>query len=130
MKRVLLVGLRPETVDYGDPALPPGLSAEKIHAGIALTLRDMTARGWQAESCLIEPDPTAAEREIERRLATTACDCVVIGAGVRLPPNSLVLFESVINAVHRAAPGATIAFNSRPEDSADAAARGLRRRVG
>jgi hypothetical protein len=32
----------------------------------------------------------------------------------------------VINAVHRAAPGATIAFNTRPDDSADAAARWLK----
>jgi len=33
------------------------------------------------------------------------------------------MFEAVINAVHRAAPGAAIAFNTHPEDSADAAAR-------
>jgi len=37
----------------------------------------------------------------------------------------LALFEAVINAVHKAAPGAAIAFNTRPDDSADAAARGL-----
>jgi hypothetical protein len=35
----------------------------------------------------------------------------------------LLLFEAVINAVHRAAPSAFIAFNTRPEDTADAAAR-------
>ena len=50
---------------------------------------------------------------------------MVIGAGVRLPPRGLALFEAVINAVHKAAPGATIAFNTRPDDSADAAARWL-----
>jgi hypothetical protein len=49
----------------------------------------------------------------------------VIGAGVRLPPNRLALFEAVVNAVHRAAPSAAIAFNTRPDDSADAAARWL-----
>jgi len=32
------------------------------------------------------------------------------------------MFEAVINAAHRAAPGATIAINTRPQDSADAAA--------
>ena len=31
------------------------------------------------------------------------------------------MFEAVINAVHRAAPSAAIAFNTRPDDSADAA---------
>jgi hypothetical protein len=43
----------------------------------------------------------------------------------RIPPKSLPLFEMVVNAVHKAAPGATIAFNTRPEDTADAAARQL-----
>jgi len=51
--------------------------------------------------------------------------CVVIGAGIRLPSQGLALFEAVVNAVHRAAPGAAIAFNTRPDDSADAAARWL-----
>jgi hypothetical protein len=27
MKRILLLGLDPETVDYSDPALPPGITA-------------------------------------------------------------------------------------------------------
>jgi hypothetical protein len=31
----------------------------------------------------------------------------------------------VINAVHKAAPAAAIAFNTRPEDTAEAAARQL-----
>jgi hypothetical protein len=44
---------------------------------------------------------------------------------VRLLPRGLALFETVINAVHKAAPNASIAFNTRPEDSADAAARWL-----
>ena len=35
----------------------------------------------------------------------------------------LLLFEMLINAVHKAAPWASIAFNTRPEDTADAAAR-------
>jgi hypothetical protein len=61
----------------------------------------------------------------ERQLASKSYDCVVIGAGVRLPPRRLALFEAVINAVHKGAPGAAIAFNTRPDDSADAAARWL-----
>jgi hypothetical protein len=34
----------------------------------------------------------------------------------------------VVNAVHKAAPGAAIAFNTHPEDTADAAARQLNAR--
>jgi len=62
---------------------------------------------------------------VERQLASTSYDCVVIGAGVRLPPRRLAVFEAVVNAVHKAAPSAAIAFNTRPDDSADAAARWL-----
>ena len=47
--------------------------------------------------------------------------CVVIGAGVRLPPSRLVLFEALVDAIHRAAPSAAIAFNTRPEDTGAAA---------
>ncbi len=50
----------------------------------------------------------------------------MVGAGVRLPPPSLLMFEAVINAVHKGAPDAAIAFNTRPEDTADAAARWLK----
>jgi len=60
---------------------------------------------------------------VERRLGSTTYDCVVIGAGVRLPPKNLLLFETLINTVHKAAPTTSIAFNTVPEDSADAAAR-------
>jgi len=122
MKRVLLVGFDPGAVDYSDPALPPGMTAEKIHAGVKLALADMTARGWEAECAFIHPDETAVST-VERRLAGGRYDCVVVGAGVRLPPNRLMLFEAVVNAIHSAAPQAAIAFNSRPEDSGAAAAR-------
>lgn len=124
MARVLLVGYEPETVDFSNPALPPGMSVEKIRAGIALALKQMTDRGWEGDLCLIRPDETAVQT-VERHLASANYACVVIGAGVRLPPQGLALFEAVVNAVHRAAPAAAIAFNTRPEDSADAAARWL-----
>jgi hypothetical protein len=124
MTRVLLVGYDPETMNFSNPALPPGMSAEKIRAGVALTLKQMTDRGWEGDVCYIRPDGTAGQM-VESHLASANYDCVVIGAGVRLPPQSLAVFEAVVNAVHKAAPRAVIAFNTRPEDTADAAARWL-----
>jgi hypothetical protein len=124
MTRVLLVGYDPETVDFSDPALPPGMTVEKIHASIAVALKQFAERGWEGEVGMIRPDETAGPT-MERLLASKSYDCVVIGAGVRLPPRRLALFEAVINAVHKAAPSATIAFNTVPHDSADAAARWL-----
>jgi hypothetical protein len=124
MTRILLLGYDPETVDFSDPALPPGMTVEKVHAGIAVALKQFAERGWESDVCFIRPDETAVQT-VERQLGSTSYACVVIGAGVRLPPRGLALFEGVINAVHRAAPDAAIAFNTRPEDSGDAAARGL-----
>jgi hypothetical protein len=125
MTRVLFVGQRPETVDFSDPAIPPGFNAEKIQAGIAIAMAKMAEQGWQADLCLIAPDKTAGF-VLGQQLATTTYDCVVIGGGIRLPPKSLWLLETVVNTVHRAAPNAFIAFNTRPEDSAEAAARWLK----
>lgn len=122
MTRILLVGLDPDTVDYSDPALPPGMTAEKVRAGIAVAMKQFTDRGWESDVGFIRPDETAGPT-VERQLRTTNYDCVVIGGGVRLPPRNLTLLEVVINAVRKTAPGAAIAFNTRPDDSADAAAR-------
>ena len=124
MKHVLFVGQQPESVDFSDPALPPGFDAAKIHAGIAEGLQQMADRGWQADLCLVMPDASAGPA-LTRQLASVAYDCVVIGGGIRIPPKSLVFFERLVNVVHAAAPAASIAFNTRPEDTAEAAARWL-----
>lgn len=124
--RVLLVGYDPQIVDFSDPALPPGMTAEKIHAGVEFVLKQMAGRGWQADVCFIRADDTAAPT-IERQLGSASYACVVVGAGVRLPPRGLAMFETVVNAIHKAAPSAAIAFNTRPEDTADAAGRWLPR---
>ena len=124
MTNVLFVGQKPETVDFTDPALPPGFDAAKINAGIAVAVAKIEERGWQGSTCMITPD-AAGSAMLEKTLEGAAYDCVVIGGGLRLPPKGLVLFEMVVNVIHKAAPNAAIAFNTRPEDTADAAARQL-----
>ena len=105
MARVLLVGLDPETVDYSDPALPPGMNAEKVRAGIEVALKQFSDRAWDSDAGFILPDETAGPT-VERLLHSANYDCVGIGGGVRLPPRNLALFEVVINAIRRAAPNA------------------------
>lgn len=122
MTKVLFVGQKPDTVDFSDPALPPGFNAEKIQAGIDLAATRIAQKGWQGDICMISPDDAGIDM-LRSQLATTTYDCVIIGGGLRLPPKSLRLFETVVNLVHKGAPGAAIAFNTRPEDTADVAAR-------
>ena len=125
MTRILFIGQKPETVDYSDPSLPPGFNADKINAGIAVAVEKIEERGWQGDTCMIMPDETAGPT-IEKQLSSAHYDCVVIGGGLRIPPKSLALFERVVNVVHKSAPHAAIAFNTKPEDTAEAAARQLR----
>ncbi|ESQ86485.1 hypothetical protein [Asticcacaulis benevestitus] len=127
MTKILFVGQKPDTVDFSDPALPPGFNAEKIQAGIDLAATRIAEKGWQGDICMITPDD-AGLTTLTAQLATTAYDCVVIGGGLRMPPKSLLLFESVVNAVHKGAPGAAIAFNTRPEDTAEVATRWVTQR--
>jgi hypothetical protein len=125
MTRILFVGQKPETVDFSDPSLPPGFDAEKTNAGIAVGVRKIEERGWQGETCMITPD-AAGMKVLRHALKSATYDCVVIGGGLRLPPKSLTLFEAVVNIIHKAAPSAAIAFNTKPEDTAEAAARQLK----
>src|SRR3974390_890243 len=103
MTRVMLVGYDPESVDFSDPALPPGMKAEKIRASIEVSRQQFAEHGWEADVVLIRPDETAGPT-VESRLASKGDDCDVIGAGIRLPPRRVEVFEAVNNAVHRAAP--------------------------
>lgn len=123
MTRVLLIGEAPEAVDPLDPDVPPGTTGQRIAAGIDATLADMKARGWQAAFCSILADDSA-EATIAAALAEP-WDCIVIGGGIRVPSSSVTLFERVVEAVRRGAPETPIAFNTTPENSADAAARWL-----
>jgi hypothetical protein len=98
------------------------MTVEKVRAGIEVALKQLSDRGWDSDAGFIRPDETAGPT-VGRLLHSANYDCVVIGGGVRLPPHNLTLFEVVINAIRRAAPNAAIAFNTRFDDSADAAAR-------
>jgi len=48
-------------------------------------------------------------------------------APLRAPEANLVLLETILNAIHRGAPGTRIAFNTRPDDTDAAALRWLDR---
>ena len=122
MTRILFVGQTPETVDFTDPSLPPGFNAEKIRAGFEIAKTAMTERGWDGDLCMIAPDDSGIA-VLTEQLAEADYDCVVIGGGLRIPPKGLLFFERVVNAIHKSAPTAAIAFNNRPQDTAEAAAR-------
>jgi len=118
-KRVLAIGIEPGSADYSAfPQLTPELVRNYIEIQL-LRLRDI---GFDVTSCLIDLDATA-EAGVAAALRDERFDCVVIGAGLREPKERLVLFEKVLNLVHRLAPDAAICFNTTPADTAEAVQR-------
>jgi hypothetical protein len=118
-KRVLAIGLDPA---YADFAAMPGLTPEVVRAYIDAQIEAMRAQGYRVESCLVDTGADA-HLKVEETLRSGAFDCVVIGNGLRTPPDQLLLFERIVNAVHELAPRSRIAFNSKPSDTLEAARR-------
>jgi hypothetical protein len=113
---VLAIGLDPRFADF---SAMPQLTPELIRAYIEAEIGRVRALGFEVQSCLIAPEE-GAEAEIETILRARRFACVVIGAGLREPPRHFLLFEKILNLVHRLAPDACIAFNSTPADTTEA----------
>jgi hypothetical protein len=118
-RRVLAIGIEPAYADYSAfPQLTPELVRTYIEAQL-LRLRDL---GYDVTSCLVDLGETA-EVTVTEALRAGNFDCVVIGAGLREPKEHLLLFEKILNLVHRLAPDAAICFNTSPADTAEAVQR-------
>ncbi|MFO1079994.1 MAG: hypothetical protein U1E23_05120 [Reyranellaceae bacterium] len=126
-KRVVMVGLHPDVVDYGDPAYAafPGLDAKVLAAALEKDRKALVDAGYDAVWSLWEKKPDSLAVFV-RALKAHAPEAVMIGAGVRLNPALTELFETLVNAVKEHAPQARLCFNSGPYDSAAA----VRRQIG
>ena len=112
--RVLVLGLDPRTI--------PGYDPEPVVAAIDRGQRRFEERGISCHLGLVPLDDTTESRVVEL-LRREPYECVVIGGGIRKEEELLGLFEVVVNLVRRHAPQAAIAFNTGPDDMADAAQR-------
>jgi len=100
------------------------LDAAKVRAATAANHAELTALGFAVEMCVVDLRATA-EAVQENALSGGDFDCVMVGAGVRVPPENFLLFERIVNVVHRHAPRAVISFNANPGDTVEAARRSL-----
>jgi len=120
--RVLTVGLDPEVVDYDRTAIP-GLTKEILAAAIESARIKLEEAGYRVHMLLTDTGATA-EAVVRQALERESYDCVMIGAGVRAAPDQFLLFEKLINVIHRhAGPQTKICFNTRPDDSVAAVQR-------
>jgi hypothetical protein len=123
-RNILIIGIDPDAIDYTQPGLPPGVSAEYLKAGLRAAKEGFQRQGDTFDMCNILLDGTA-EASITKMLKNRSYDCIVIGGGIR--QSNLILLESVVNLVHRIAPQSAIAFNNQPQDTVEAVARVLPR---
>ena len=123
-KSVLVIGLDPALIDFSHPGYAPGMDATKVQAGLKSSEEELTRLGYSVQMCLTDFGETA-EAVVQSRLGEKQFDCILIGAGLRTNPNNFMLFEKLINVVHKHAPQAKICFNSLPSDTAAAVKRWL-----
>lgn len=117
-KKVLMVGWHPSVVDYSKY---PGLTAEKLEGALRADEKKLNDQGYDASMGFIFSGETATD-QLVKTLEENTFDVVLIGAGVRKDDDHFLVFEKLVNVVHKHAPQARIAFNTGPTDS-DAAVR-------
>jgi len=120
--RVLLVGLDPDIVDYSKSPMP-GITAAKVRAAVESDKAKLETIGYSVTSLHVD-DGKTAEAALTAELSSGGYDCIMVGGGLRIVPPYFLLFEKLINVIHRHAPASTkICFNTNPSDTADAVRR-------
>ena len=118
-KAVLAIGLDPAFVDFtAFPQLTPAL----VRHYLVSQIERLRTLGYEADACFTDAGETA-EQVTTAALMSKRYDCIVIGAGLREPAEHLLVFEKILNLVHRLAPDASICFNVNPADTAEAVQR-------
>src|SRR6478609_5630121 len=117
-KKVLSIGIDPYLIDFSTPefAAFPGLTPEKVEAGINASLQKLKELGYDAERCWVDFGDTAIN-VLRDRLEKEQYSVVLVGAGIRVPEKNFSLFEKMINEIHASAPSAKICFNTNPQDT-------------
>jgi len=123
-KSVLVIGLDPTLIDFSQLGYAPGMDATKVLAGLKSSEEELTRIGYSVHMCLTDFGESA-EAMVQSRLGQKQFDCILIGAGLRTNPSNFILFEKLINVVHKHAPQARICFNTVPSDTAAAVKRWL-----
>ncbi|MBC8051023.1 MAG: hypothetical protein H7X92_12890 [Chitinophagales bacterium] len=120
---VLIIGEDPTSVDFSAPGAPLGMTAEKVTDGLNGSRDRLIDQGYDAHILLTRGDD--AERQLAEELGKRTYDVIVIGAGLRTLPPMAAQFEQIMNVLIKSAPHAKLAFNTKPDDSDQAALRHL-----
>lgn len=126
---VAVIGLDPAVIDFSEEAYRHslGLNAQTLRDALDHDRKVLEGEGFGVELCMIDPGKAACET-VAARLSKGSFDFVVLGAGLRLNRQNTILFEQVMNIVHRKAPGAILCFNTSAKDTAECVMRAAKLR--
>ena len=124
MKRILIIGIDPHTIDFTNSEIPKGLTVEKIENGTKATIATLQDGGYKAEIFLIKTGNDDLS-DLENHLRHNKFDGIVIGNGIRGLKANFILFEKIVNVVHTSALESIIIFNSLPTDTLESVKRWL-----
>jgi hypothetical protein len=123
-RKVLLLGIDPKLID-GNLATTTGWDAIRVKAIAQEANNKLTELGYEMQTCFFDLGETA-ESVVSDTLSREKFDCIMIGAGVRILPQHTVLFEKIINVIHRKTPPTSkICFNTSPGDTVEAVLRSI-----
>ena len=95
-KSVLIIGPDPRYIDFSAPYLPPGITAEKIIAGVDGARDRLADAGYYVQILLTKNEETV-EQQVFDALKDRSYDVVVVGVGLRTLPPMAAHFERLIN---------------------------------
>lgn len=122
MKKILIIGINPQTIDFSNPEIAPGLTAEKVELGTKATIDNLVTMGYAAESFFLDTGASDYSQLI-KKISSVQYDGIVIGNGIRGLASNFIMFEQIVNVVHEHAPKSKILFNSLPTNTDEAVKR-------
>lgn len=111
--KVLLVGIDPKKLDFTKIT---NLTERELSNALETEKQKLITAGYDAEWCLVDLGVTA-EKTIKDKLGKNKYHLVLIGAGIRTLPDNFMLFENLVNVIHKYAPNSQIGFNTNQNDT-------------
>jgi len=112
--KVLLIGVDTSKIKFTDN---PEMKAKalEIMNGAKQASETLKNKGYDSK-CLFLDINTNPKSELINELINNEYTSINVGAGLRTHPDTLLLFENVINIIHKNAPNATIGFSADYKD--------------
>lgn len=88
-------------------------------------LQNLITEGYEAKWHFMDLTSNPIEA-LKNDLSSNTYDCVLVGAGIRRRPETLGLFETIVNVVHQLSPQSKFCFNADVYDTLPAVKRILK----